>query len=121
MHSERDCTIFAQADAFQVCKQVPPGTVVYLPDGHVQGEDQSSMHELPYWLRNPGKPWVGALDYTSDEDTDPTTPEISSEATQKGKLGEEIADLKSHGDQILLAKGGEGGKGNAFHSTSVRK
>ena len=102
---------------------MPPGTVVYLPEpaGAEKEDEGLESEELPYWLRNPGQPWIGALHYTTEDDSDVETPEVSSESSQKRKLGREIADLKDPGDQILLAKGGEGGKGNAFLPTAVRK
>lgn len=95
--------------------------MVYLQDSPKKEVAEEPLAELPYWLRNPGKPWIGALDYTSEEDSEDEATETSNEALQKQRLGREIADLKSPGDQILLARGGEGGKGNAFLPTTVRK
>ena len=103
--------------------QVPPGTVVYLPEaaGSEKELEGDELEELPYWLRNPGQPWIGAVHYSTEDDSDAESPEVSSESTQKRKLGREIADLRDPGDRILLAKGGDGGKGNAFLPTAVRK
>ena len=99
-------------------EQVPPGTVVYIPEERsTEGADDDAFQ----WLRNPGQPWVGALHYQSDEEGEGTAEEASSQAVQKRKLGREVADLRESGDQVLLARGGEGGRGNAFHSTEVRK
>ena len=96
---------------------------MYLPQvaGEEKGLEGNESEELPYWLRNLGQPWVGALHYTTEDESDAETLEVSSESSQKRKLGREIADLKDPGDQVLLAKGGDGGKGNAFLSTTVRK
>ena len=96
---------------------------MYLPEaaGRDKAPEGHESEELPYWLRNPGQPWIGALHYTTEDDSDIETPEVSSESSQKQKLGREIADLKNPGDQVLLAKGGDGGKGNAFLPTTARK
>lgn len=69
---------------------------------------------MPDWMKHPGKPWIGAIDYTSSEDEmDKASTQKSSEEVQKARLGEEVADLE-HDQQIyILATGGKGARGNA--------
>ena len=98
--------------------QVPVGTVVYLPE-----EEGPQDEELPFWVTNPGEPWIGARDYRSSDDESPedTRSEMSSEATLKQRLGREVADLKWRGDRFVLARGGEGGRGNASFPSKTNK
>lgn len=87
--------------------------------------------ELPDWIKNWKQRWVGSADYSSSEDTEeddlddpnPTKEESSSvdsalgfSATQHAKQGRflhQLADLTQHGQQVIAAQGGSGGKGNA--------
>jgi len=102
-----------------VLLQVPVGTVVYLPE-----EKDLEDQELPFWVTNPGEPWVGARDYRSDDEDTPggtTEVEASSEETLKRRLGREVADLKWRGQRFVLAVGGEGGRGNASFPSKTSK
>ena len=95
---------------------------MYLPEPKIQ-EEPEELTEIPYWIANPGQPWIGAEDYTSDDnlDADKTSEvQISSEASQKARLGVEVADLKSNQQSFVLARGGLGGKGNAFIPRRMR-
>jgi GTP-binding protein len=65
---------------------------------HGRGSDQYGAAAADVWLRMP----VGTLVY--DEDT-----------------GELMADLAHHGDQALLAKGGDGGFGNIHYKSSTNR
>jgi GTP-binding protein len=65
---------------------------------HGRGSDQYGAAAADVWLRMP----VGTLVY--DEDT-----------------SELMADLAHHGDQALLAKGGDGGFGNIHYKSSTNR
>jgi GTPase involved in cell partitioning and DNA repair len=100
--------------------QVPVGTIVYLPEE----EEDVDPYKLPFWVTNPGEPWVGARDYRSDgEDSSEEDPGdgVSSDAELKRRLGREVADLKWRGQRFVLAVGGEGGRGNASFPSKTSK
>lgn len=65
---------------------------------HGRGSDQYGAAAADIWLRMP----VGTLVF--DEDT-----------------GEQLADLAHHGDEALLAKGGDGGFGNIHYKSSTNR
>ena len=107
--------------------QVPLGTVVYLRKSAEQSTSLTRADELPDWIRHPGQPWLGAEDSLSGEEStlsegpsrdsndldEFNSPYVSSEEDLKARLGEEIADLDVEGESVVLAKGGQGGRGNA--------
>ena len=100
--------------------QVPVGTVVYVPQQQHNAELEVAV---PDWILRPNEPWIGARDYTSDEDSsgDSGVAGPSSEVVLKQRLGREVADLSEEGQRHVLARGGQGGNGNAYNSSQQRR
>ncbi|KAL3149982.1 hypothetical protein ABBQ38_013338, partial [Trebouxia sp. C0009 RCD-2024] len=87
--------------------QVPLGTVVHKlvpPDSSVQGDEGEPVTFQRHW--------VGARDYvSSDDDSDS---ESSASAQSKSAHLELLADLVQEEEKVVVARGGHGGKGNAY-------
>jgi GTP-binding protein len=66
--------------------------------GHGSGQNRKGRNGKPLVLRVP----VGTLVYDAD-------------------TGELLADLSQHGQQVVIARGGKGGRGNAAFTTSTRQ
>ena len=67
-------------------------------------EKENEAEEVPGWLKEWRKPWVGAQDYNEEDD------HSSNSTTSSANI---LADLVNDGDQVIAAYGGQGGRGNA--------
>ena len=92
--------------------QVPVGTTVSkaapMPS---EGDDK------PGWTADWHRPWVGARDYQSEDDSDGAEngalAPVQKEASDRDAPSCQIVDLVEDGQQACVARGGAGGRGNA--------
>lgn len=74
-----------------------------------EGNDDDGVVESikePEWLRFWRRPWIGARDYRSDSDED------GDADSRVERSYTTVADLVHHGQQVVVAAGGQGGRGN---------
>jgi len=109
--------------------RVPVGTMVYMEG--IAGEPG----ERPPWLADvddgEGMENVGGVTWTDDgEDnddlptplvTDPGARRRPSDGELPAKPGELLGDLTTHGQQLVIARGGRGGRGNVHFRTSTNR
>ena len=97
------------------CVQVPVGTAVSIarpsPAEAEPGID---------WTGHFQRKWVGAQDYTGSDDTDSSTEDTALPVQAAGRLAP-YADLVDEGQQVCVAHGGRGGKGNAALPTNAHR